>query len=334
MANVQTQFEQFHDQIRTYYEINETLREKKDIIVRRVKAHLEKNNRPQCTEFIQGSYKMKVGICAVNGLEYDIDVGLRFSFDETKYTAETVRGWVFEAVDGHTETVEEKPSCIRVVYADGYHVDLVSYAWWDDDSNREQHRLAHASTGWRNADPPALVQHVCDVRKPFADTKDSPTQTDQFRRVVRYLKRWNDKAMPFESKDKPSGIALVLLTEQHLTAPVTTWDGISDDRAALERVAQAAGATVGRISIKKPTPEYEDIFGTISDDGMAKLKGRFTELRQALIDAKNEADLSKACKRLREVLGDDFPCPEPDDSKRGQAKKTSAPAVITSASSA
>jgi hypothetical protein len=47
MANVQPQFEQFHNQIRTYYEINETLREKKDIIVRRVKKHLEKNNRQQ-----------------------------------------------------------------------------------------------------------------------------------------------------------------------------------------------------------------------------------------------------------------------------------------------
>src|SRR5688572_25975633 len=100
MANVQGQFEQFHKQIRTYYEINETLREKKDIIVRRVKKHLEKSNRPQCAEFIQGSYKMKVGICAVEGLEYDIDVGLRFAFRQSQYTATTVRDWVFEAVDG------------------------------------------------------------------------------------------------------------------------------------------------------------------------------------------------------------------------------------------
>ena len=77
MANVQAQFEVFHKEIRTYYEINETLREKKDIIVRRVKKHLDKNDRPQCTEFIQGSYKMKVGICAVEGLEYDTQGRLR-----------------------------------------------------------------------------------------------------------------------------------------------------------------------------------------------------------------------------------------------------------------
>lgn len=334
MANVQTQFEEFHEKIRTYYEINKTLREKKDIIVARVKKHLEQNGRPQCTEFIQGSYKMKVGICAVKGLEYDIDVGLRFSFDETKYTAKTVRGWVFEAVDGHTENVEEKPSCIRVTYADGYHVDLVTYAWWDDALGKEQHRLAHGSKGWRPADPPALVQHVVDARKPFADSKDAATDTDQFRRVVRGLKRWNDKAMPFESKEKPSGIALVLLTEKHLKSPQKTWDGVIDDRAALEQIAQAAESTLGRISINKPTPEYEDIFAGISDSGMTDLKKRFGELRKALVDAKNASDVKTACKRLREVFGDDFPVPESDGGPKDTVRKTSAPAVISSASSA
>ena len=335
MANVQTQFEQFHKQIRTYYEINETLREKKDIIVRRVKNHLEKHGRPQCVEFIQGSYKMKVGICAVEGLEYDIDVGLRFSFDETKYTPEAVRKWVFEAVDGHTESVEEKPSCVRVIYADGYHVDLVSYAWWDDKDGHEQYRLAHDSKGWRPADPPGLVEHVRKAREPYAETKETATQTDQFRRVVRYLKRWNDRAMPFESKEKPSGIALVLLTEKHLNGPKTTWwDGTSDDRAALEQVAQAAADTLGRIVVTKPTPEYEDLFGGISDKGMTSLKTRFGELRQALVDAKNASDVPAACKRLQDVFGADFPCPEPDGGKKEEAKKTAAPAVISSASSA
>ena len=334
MANVQAQFEQFHKQIRTYYEINTTLREKKDIIVRRVKKHLEKNDRPQCVEFIQGSYKMKVGICAVEGLEYDIDVGLRFSFDESKYTTAEVRKWVFEAVDGHTESVEKKPSCIRVAYADGYHVDLVSYAWWDDANGQEQYRLAHESNGWRPANPPGLVGHVAEARKPFSDTKETATQTDQFRRVVRYLKRWNDRAMPYESRDKPSGIALVLLTEKYLPSPCIKWDGTSDDLGALEQVANAAENTLGRISIKKPTPEYEDLYAGISEKGMTDLKKRFGDLRKALVDARQAADVQTACKRLKEVFGDDFPCPDSEGGGKEEAKKTAAPAVISSASSA
>lgn len=328
MANVQTQFEQFHKRIRICYEINETLREKKDIIVGRVKKHLEKNNRPQCVAFIQGSYKMKVGICAVQALAYDIDVGLRFSFDESRYTPATVRGWVSEAIDGHTEQIDEMPSCIRITYADGCRVDLIAYAWWDDDSNREQYRLAHASRGWRPVDPPGLVKYVRDARKPFADTKDAATQTDQFRRVVRYLKRWNDCAMPIESKDKPSGLALVLLTEEHLKNPKTAWDGVSDDRSALEQVARAAENTIGRISVASPTLEHDDLFRGVSETGMTSLKQRFGELRQALVDTKNAGDVQTACTCLREVLGDDFPCPEHPDGPKGKARKTSAPAAF------
>lgn len=334
MADVQKLFERFHSDIRTYYEINEKLRSKKTIIVNRVQDHLRKNDHPVCTEYIQGSYKMKVGILALEGSEYDIDVGLRFSFNDQKYTPETVRGWVYEAVKDHTEDVQEKGPCIRVTYSDGYHVDLVCYAWWDDEFGAEQHRLAHKSSGWRPANPPKLVQYVRDARRPFEGTEDGSTQTDQFRRVVRYLKRWNDNAIRGESDEKPSGLALVLLTKQHLSGPALTWDGTADDRLAVERVARAAAETVGRITATKPTPEGEDMFGRLSESGMRELKERFAALRDALIDALREPEASKACLRLKEVFGDDFPCPEPDEGKKEEALRTSAPAVVPSSSSA
>lgn len=334
MADVQALFERFHQNIRTYYEINDTLREKKEIIVRRVKAHLAKNNRPGCQEYLQGSYKMKVGICALDGAEFDIDVGLRFSFDESKYTAKEVRDWVFEAVDGHTESVDPKGPCIRVTYKDGFHVDLVSYAWWDDALGIEQHRLAHRDDGWKPADPPRLVRWVKDARVPFADAKDTATQTDQFRRVVRYLKRWNDRAIRGESPDKPSGLALVLLAAKHLPSPAITWTGAVDDRLAVERVARAAAATLGRITALKPTPEYEDMFGRLTDQAMEDFKARFGALRDALVDAGNATDPQVACKRLRDVFGGDFPCPDVQKQAGETAMRTSAPAIVPSSSSA
>lgn len=331
MAEVQDLFEKFHATIRTYYEINKTLREKKDIIVERVKAHLKEKKRPQCDEYIQGSYKMKVGICAIKGTEYDIDVGLRFSFDDSQYSAETVRQWVFEAVDGHTESVEKKAPCIRVNYADGYHVDLVCYCWWDDKGGVEQHRLAHKTNGWRPADPPALVEYVKDARKPFEGTEDVTTSTDQFRRVVRYLKRWNDEALPGERDDKPTGLALVLLTQQHLHSPAQNWLGDADDRTAVERVASAAAGTFGRIVAHKPTPEKEDMFARLSDTQMTQLKERFGKLRDALGDARNAKERSEACKRLKEVFGSDFPCPDKGgEGDKADARRTQRPAIVPS----
>jgi len=334
MADVQGLFERFHSDIRTYYEINATLRQKKDIIVDRVKKHLAANKRPTCQPFIQGSYKMKVGIVPLGGTEYDIDVGLRFSFDENTYTAKEVRGWILEAVTGHTEDVKEKASCIRVTYKDGFHVDLVCYSWWDDPLGFEQYCLAHKSKGWRPADPPALVEHVRRARIPFGGNQDTLTQTDQFRRVVRYLKRWNDNAIRGESKDKPSGLALVLLTEKHLLTPERTWDGSPDDRAAVERVASTAANIFGRITAIKPTPEGEDMFGMISEGGMNTLKERFARLYDALVFAREASNAKEACKELKKVFGDDFPSPDPEEERNETARRTAAPAVVPSSSSA
>jgi hypothetical protein len=86
----------------------------------------------------------------------------------------------------------------------------------------------------------------------------------------------------------------------------------------------------GRLSFKKPVPEYEDVFGRISEGEMVKLKERFGRMRTALVSANNEVDPVKACTTLKGVFGRDFPVPEPEDT----AKKTFGPAIVTSSSSA
>jgi len=164
MANVQKQFEQFHAAIRTDYDMSSTLREKRDIVVKRIKKYLKDNGLPSVSELLQGSYKMKTGVKPIGEREYDIDIGLRFDFHEDDYTAKEVRDWIFTAVKDHTKRVEDRGPCIRVVYEAGYHLDLVSYAVWNELSG-DQYRLAHKKRGWVSADPPKLIQHVDDARE-------------------------------------------------------------------------------------------------------------------------------------------------------------------------
>jgi hypothetical protein len=331
MADVQKYFEQFHERIRTDYEMNGTLREKRDIILNLLRKRLKEAGKPSFDELLQGSYStpVRTGVRPIAELEYDIDIGLRFAFDEDAHLASVVRGWILDAVEGHTSKVEEMGPCIRVGFADGYHVDLVAYANWTDSAKKEQFRLAHRSKGWRAADPPALLEYVKNARKPFKGTEDSSTSTDQLRRVVRYFKRWYDVAIPRESDEKPSGLAFLLLAIQNL-APTLIWDGAPDDRSALLGLARRSADLVGRVVVYKPTPEYEDVFGKLSENGMSDLRKRFGTMADALVCAGNETDPVEACKALREVFGDDFPVPEPEET----AKKTLAPAIVTSSSSA
>jgi len=303
MAKLQQYFEQFHAAIRADYEMNKTLREKKDIILNRIRKHLSDNGRPGFDELLQGSYKMKTGVDPIAALEYDIDVGLRFAFNETDYDAKTVRRWVLEAVSGHTDKVEEMGPCIRVTYATGgYHVDLVVYCVWTDALGVEQYRLAHKTKGWRPANPIGLLDHVKARRKPFEGTEDTATSTDQFRRVVRYLKRWNDEAIPVEREDKPTGLAFTLLACEGL-APRSSIQGDPDDRLALATLARAAESVAGRLVAKKPTPEFEDMFGRLSDAEMTKLKQRFLHLADVLDEAERTVDIPEACRKIRTILG-------------------------------
>ena len=329
MADVQKYFEQFHGRIRTDYEMSETLREKRDRILNRIRRHLAANGRPGFIELNQGSYKMKTGVVPIAALEYDIDVGLRFHFSEDDYSAKTVRQWVFEAVDGHTEKVEERGPCIRVTYADGYHVDLVIYACWTTPLRGEQYRLAHKTGGWRPADPVKLIDYIRAARLPYKGTEDNSTKTDQFRRSVRYLRRWDDEAIPRVSTAKPTGLAYILLCIQRLR-PTSTWIGTSDDRGALEELARSAADHFGRLEAYKPTPEYEEMFCRLKDSEMDSLKRRFDKLANALREAEEEVDPVKACLILQKVFGSDFPVPEPAST----AKSTKSPAIVPSSSSA
>jgi len=331
MANVQKYFEQFHDTIRTDYEMNRTLREKKDIILQLLRKRLREAKRPGFDELLQGSYStpIRMGVRPIAALQFDIDIGLRFAFDDQEYSASEVRKWIYDAVDGHTDSVVEMGPCIRVGYAGGYHADLVCYANWVDSVAQEQFRLAHRTKGWRQADPPALLAYVKNARTLFAGTEDSKTKTDQLRSVVRYLKRWYDEAIPKESDAKPSGLAFLLLAIERL-GPTYALDGSADDRAALRSLAVYASGLAGRIVAYKPTPEYEDMFGRLSDKDMDALKSRFQAMVDALDQAKTETDPVEACKALRQVFGNDFPIPKSEDT----AKKTAAPAIVTSSSSA
>lgn len=331
MADIQKHFEKFHETIRVDYDMSSELRDKRDIVLARIRKYLQDKGLPGCRELLQGSYKMKTGVKPIEDLEYDLDIGLRFDFTESEHTAAEVRGWVYNAVKDHTKRIEDRNPCVRVVYEAGYHLDLVTYAVWTDAGGKEQFRLAHKETGWRPADSPALLEYVRSYRKQnFAETEDGLTSTDQFRRCVRCLRRWNDVQIPYEDAAKPTGLAFVLLAIQRGLTKSVFLDERPDDRRSLALLTRAIAGTLGRITARKPTPEYEEIFERLGDKEMTAFKTRMSSLADALEFAGNTADPVKACQRLRDVFGEDFPVPDSEDT----AERTRGPAIITSSSSA
>lgn len=325
--NIQKEFEGFHKAIKVD---TSDLRDSRDVLFDKVKASLKKAGHPVPEILNQGSYIYGVGIWPPKDVEYDIDVGLDFDILADEYSAEDIRNWVYSAVEEHTNKVKKRGPCIRVHYEAGYHVDLVVYARHKDKKDVDNYQLG-TKDGWKPSDPKKLKQHILDSRKPFESTKGT-SGADQLQRVTRYLKRWNDLDIPEDSDDKPFGLATLLLVIKYLTLPVTDTQGASDDLSALINICtNVSYATLlgGRISINKPTPEYEDVFKKISDTAMTKLVSRFKSLKDDLTTVKSSTDVVLINKLMKKHFGDDFPDVEDPENKNKGFTPPKGPAVVS-----
>lgn len=352
MADVQRYLEKFHDTIKVgRFDENAVLIEKRDRVLDRLRGGLEAlfassdEDQPEYATFNQGSYEMGTGTKPVSG-DYDIDVGICFKIAKADYADPVaVKEWVLNALEGHTKKVEIRRNCVTVWYqAEGepiYHVDLAIYSDgdfnWDGktylakgkQNSTAQNRL------WEEADPRGLISLI---KARYTDAKD----TAQFRRNIRYLKRWRDEKFTAGGNSAPVGIGLTVAA-YYWFAPVKSVDVFSnavgyDDLEALRRFVQAMldnfqrlyrdGVAVDRLAVTLPVVPLTDVFVKMTDTQMADFKSRLESLRDVIQAAQRKAAPEVACKLLQGQFGGDFPVPPPEETaqKRG-------PAILSSSNS-
>lgn len=350
--SLQKQFEAFHEAIKLgRFEENQILREKRDIIKEKLESRLPEifeQYGEECPAFSfrdQGSYEMGTGTKPLDG-DYDIDQGLYFLVSTADYPDPVVlKQWVHEALDGHTQEVRIRQSCVTVFYQQSgepiYHVDMAIYS--DGEMNADgTDQLAKGkaySTDeyrfWEVSDPQGLSETILA-------RFEKETDRDQFRRIVRYLKRWKDVNFSTDGNAAPRGIGLTILAYDHLQKSYTddfAYD--ADDlgalrmlvRATLSRFAyvwnDAEQKSVRRVAVTLPIEPWNDLFKRMTNCQMEKFEQRLKDLLEALDAAAVEVDPVDACQHLQDVFGADFPVP----SKEETAKRL-APAIISSSSSA
>ena len=320
MASLQTQFNKFHNTIKVDFDDSGLLRDKRDLIVDNLRDGLKRlfpKYTPTFTYFNQGSYDLATGVEPLAGEDYDIDVGIIFNFSKGSYKPVQVKEWVFKALNTGSRTVEIKRPCVRVQYHSNtekwFHVDLAIYSTDKDYFGNEVNYIAKGFPGssednklWELSEPFRLKELL---RSKISDSFDR----EQFRRIIRYLKRWKDYNF---STGRPTGIALTaccynLFTVQknyvYNSYPLTYQ---YDDLKALQNVVNGMIGMFtwnGQISVKLPVQPYNELFKKMSNIQMALMKTELITLRDALVAASNEYYSSSACTRLQKVFGSDFP---------------------------
>lgn len=318
--SIQNEFLNFHDRIRLDYDVKAELAEKRDILLQILR---DSDRLPGFDEYNQGSYGMYLGVEPTDDREYDIDVGLRFNVNKSDYEPMDIKNIIADILSDHTDygAVIKKP-CVTVTYKkDGeatYHVDLVTYLYEDHEDKQSQLYLARGKENkpddikWEKADPVGLVDYI-------NGKIEKGDQRNQFRRVVRYIKRWKNRRFISTGHAEPTSIGITLIAVDYFTAKK------GDDLEALLHVAKCIQSLFcvekyedGRwlYRIKYPMPvslKFEsntDAFEKMTDVQMTDFKEKLEKLIRDLEAVQSEVDEVEQCKKLHKIFGEDFHIPE------------------------
>lgn len=352
MAQIQKQFDEFHETIKLKRFVeNEILREKRNILRTKLAERLPtvfEEHGETCPGFDfqdQGSYQMGTGIKPLPGGEFDIDQGIYFEVPIDAYPDPVVlKQRVYEALDGHTRKVEIRRPCVTVFYQLNnepvYHVDLAVYSSRTQNSDgkpriaKGKENSTSAYRVWEVSDPEAITTAIFD--------RFQGNDRGQFRRIVRYLKRWKDENFSGDGHEAPLGIGLTIAAYDHLQPSYSDpFSGISDDLSALCTLIPAIinsfrqmwdGQTQSwtrRLSVCLPVEPWNDLFEQMTDKQMVELETKLKILHGALDAASSEVDPVTACEALSRVFGSDFPIP-----LKESTGKWYPPAIASSSNSA
>ena len=305
-------FRKFHEKIQLNQDDEYAgLREKRERVLARLREGL-RASKLTFEWFNQGSYAIGTGIKPVNG-DYDIDIGIVLNevyMDE--HDPVEVKGWIYRAVEGHTQRVEWRRPCITVFYQQAgetvYHVDLAVFA------KKKHHHGSYLAIGKQHSSKEQREWQL-DDRKSFMeaiDTRFSGEDKFQFRRVIRYLKRWRDVYFSGQGYAAPTGLSLTVAAYQWFR-PAHDRSGNYDDlratheliRSILQSFTQHWKGTesVYRLSLRFPNAPHDDVFERMTDQQMQEFRQRLQKLDEWLAEAQRSGDASV----LRRAFGPDFP---------------------------
>ena len=321
MVNLQSVFIEFHDKIKLSFDENSELRQKRDILLKRLKDQIT-SDAPSFEAFNQGSYAMHTGITPDEG-DFDIDVGLRFDLTRGEYPDPlTVKQWVYDALVGHTKKVEIRRSCVTVTYQRdseaAYHVDFACYA--NEGGNlyiaKGKSNSSQDKRFWEPSDPIGLINLM---NNRFSNEEDRA----QFRRIIRYMKKWKNTHFSSTGSSAPTGIALTALAYDKFAPfysinPVTGKRAYDDFTALLNfvklfresfSVVYYSGDPNAhyKITQKLFVSPFNDLFEKMTVQQQDDLYDKVCSMISMLEEAKKQTKMAEACRILVEVFGTDFP---------------------------
>jgi len=186
---------------------------------------------------------------------------------------------------------------------------------------------------WEKSDPKGLVEYINGA---VSDSDDR----EQFRRIIRYLKRWKNKVFSSSGNAEPPSIGITIIAADKFsvrkeTDVVSGIESYNDLEALCNMVSEIQklfeyketnqeGRKIYTISYGFPSDlKFEagvNIFQKMTDNYMTSFKEKIDTLLSDLKAVRNEVDVVEQCKKLNKIFGDDFKIPEVKEESKMQKR--------------
>lgn len=333
--SIQTQFNKFNQAISLSRESDDykAIREKDDSIKSDIREAFKNAGYPITSDFIQGSLATHTAIKKLNG-DVDLDRGIiiskNYSPDNPVDCKKVLRDVL---VKRGFKNGKIKLPCVTADYSSlDLHIDYPIYR--EDISGNLELAIGKEFSGekersWEGADPRGLIDWVNGK-----DAYDlSREQRDQYRRIIRYLKRWRDVVFTGETIRHIYSIGLtVMVIECYVSKFENETPNDLDAILGTVKAMTTKGYFTKKshdenkhdIRVNLPKSPWRDIFSRHGTTVGTEFRNKLIQLRDKLQKAQSEQDETKKSEILREVFGNDFPKIEKNDNGKTRAIHSSA----------
>lgn len=289
---------------------------------------LSRQTGHETDSWLQGSYKFRTQIRPLRtGGEFDIDLGFYFickKGDEARlrdhaYFKEEVRKSIAKFAklipDEVTGNVEVKTRCIRLRYANHFHIDVPVYVRYESDLSV----MLAGEADWEDSNPKAVYRWYKELLV--------PEKRAIARRHIKYLKLWT--TLRLAEDIRPSSIMITVLVSQ-VVARLDIKYLEQDDEAFRHIVAEIATRLSGDPRVKNPANQAEDL-NRLGVDNTETLVGELSKLQILAERALGHRSELQAADVWQEVFAHHFPFPEAvetDSMGKLVAGQSGLPAVV------
>ncbi|SET28065.1 hypothetical protein SAMN04487962_106186 [Marinobacter segnicrescens] len=339
---LQKHFKAFHDTIKLGRKdvSYASAREKDDSIKEAIKRSFKENGHPVIDDFIQGSLAVHTGIKS-RDTDFDIDRAIIIDSADAPESPIEPKRRIKEVLENRGfSNVRIKKPCVTADYkALDLHIDFPVYK-----RSGAEYSLAVGKAGssdgnkeWASADPKGLESWIKDDSFYTGSKRD---KHDQFRRLVRYVKRWRDHQFSQDVARKIYSIGLTVMIKECFS-PCFDDNGKPCDATALSQTlsnilsrgyfAQQLEDGRYKVNVRLPVNPWRDIFSGSSVNTGTQLFNKLSRLKTKLDQALAEEDEVKQCRILNQMFGDEFEVPtQSSESRASKAAFATAGYVGTS----